>query len=221
MEQIQVLSGRFFGLVTQYRNYQNAVVNSVDLMRDYYVQYFATKFNPTELQRLDFLSADLAVTSHKGVKMVGGEIEKKKTELHQSFIVNGWYLRVIVTQHYVEGEEEPNLLPKHRAQEVKAVDTLEMDQIVYPVDKKIPIIKVRICNLERKAIEDDVECDRQLVIKNSKDSTQESLTRERTEVTLKFRTKGMPEITCNIDELYPWLSEEARTAVLRIVLQPI
>ena len=217
MEQIQELSGRFLGLVTQYRKGQNAVVNSVDIMRDFYVQYFATNLTEDEVKRMDVLSVNLGVTAHKGAKEAGGE---KKTELHQSFIVNGWYLRVIVTQHHVEGEEEPGLVPSKRAIEVCADDASEMDRIVYLVNKKIPIIKVHICNLERKTIEDDVECDRQLVIKNTVHSDEESLTRERTEVTLTFRPEDTQEIICNIDELYPWLPEETKTAVLRVVLRP-
>ena len=222
-EEMETLSGRFFVLSTLYQNCQNAVVNTVQIMNDHYIQYFATKLTTDELQRMDALSVQMGVTSHKGAKEGEGEGGiSEKTELHQSFLVNGWYLRVIVTQHHSEREEDPTLLQRYRATEVHANDTLEMDRIVYPVNTSIPVIKVRICNLERKAIEDDVECDsRQLVIKNTKNSNKESLTRERSEVTLKFKTNDMLDINYDILELYPWLPEEAKTAVLRIALRPL
>jgi len=217
------ISLRLRNLARQFLINHYTVVNTMDLMTDYYVQHIATDvsdLSQVQRDRLDIVSEIMAVTASMGA---GAGIEKKKTELHQSFIVNGWYLCVIVTQHHGQGEEEPDLLPQYRATELKAEDSLEVGRIVYLVKTNIPIIQVRICNLERKAIEHDVECDRQLVIKNSKDSNEESLTRERTEVTLTFRTEDMLKmlkINCDILEEYPWLPEEVKTAVLSIVLRP-
>jgi len=214
------LSLRLRNLGRQYLRNKRAVLNTMDLMLDYYVQHIATDLsdlNQVQRDRFDFVSGMMAVSASRGA---GAGNQEKKTELHQSFIVNGWYLRVLVTQHHVEGEEQPGMVPSKRATEVCADDASEMDRIVFLVNKNFPIIKVHICNLERKAIEDDVEYDRQLVIKNTDDSDEEWLTGERTEVTLTFRPEDTQEIICDVEELYPWLPEETTTAVLRIVLRP-
>lgn len=201
---------------TQYRIGPYDVRNTVDLMKDYYMQHIKKRndwFSPDDKQRLSTLSAIEGVLVDRGA---GGDIQEKRTRLCESFVVNGWYLHVRVTQYHPEGEEVTEVLPD---------DTSEKDRIVYIVNMEIPIIKVHICNLERQAIED---CDRQLLITNTDYSDEELITRERTGVTLMFSPEDKLEINCDISELYSRLPEETGTAVktalknavLRIVLRP-
>jgi len=204
---IPEISLRLLGLATQYLNNQNAVQNTLDLMQDYYVQHIAIPEAPSQdlRRRLNVLSGALAVK----VNQKGGKgIKKKATELHESFVVNGWYLLVRVTQHAMKEEESVSL---HA--------TLEKDRIVYPVNMKDPI-KVLIRNIGRNATENDDDCGRRLVIKNPNDSQDEFVTHDRTEVTFTIQPKDKLEINCDIDEVHPELFQKIKSAVLRIVLQP-
>ena len=67
----------------------------MDLMKDYYVQHIASTAESTSdemLERLNVLSRGLAVQVSKG----GGKA--MLTKLHESSVVNSWYLLVRVTQ---------------------------------------------------------------------------------------------------------------------------
>jgi len=190
----------------------------MDLMKDYYVQHIASTAESTSdemLERLNVLSRGLAVQVSKG----GGKA--MLTKLHESSVVNSWYLLVRVTQEGGGASVSPHA-------------TSENDRIVYSVDRELPI-KVLIRNIGRDATvterddeEDDVDGDdvdfgkQQLVIKNPHDSSspEKFLTQNGAEATLTLVCAGKREINCDINEMQFCPIQEIQTAVLRIVLRP-
>jgi len=207
---------RLRGLATEYLRNHRTVQHTMDLMKDYYKQHIASTAEPTSddmAERLNVLSGATGVL-FKGGKGVGKGTQKRLTKLHESFVVNGWYLLVRVTQEGGEASVSPHATS---------------DRIVYSVDNDLPI-KVLIRNIGRDATvtessEDDVDFGKQqLVITNPTNSSspEKILTIDDTVddpgVTLMFDSAGQQEI--NIDELQFCPIQKIQTAVLRIVLRP-
>jgi len=225
LQNIRLNSVQLESLCLQYRHFREDCENITDLMHDFHLLNNPSVFwqDKVSLARLSYLCEQVGVAVHKGSKKQVHNVQQ-----HQLFTAaNGWYLRVQVTQHETwEEEAKAEVLPRY-----------EKDKIVYVVDGEIPIIKMTIRNIKRTkqscrkkslgiAMEDDVECNRQLVMRHtiSADENEyaetvlngncpETDTKITKEVVLFFRTTSEQEMTCNIDD------KETENAVLRIVLR--